>query len=234
MRVSFIPSLVAEDPATGNFIVFFPDLAWYVLNPDGVGTWTQQSSAPEPLIFSVGKQNTSGQQYSTENMVIESIPEYNVIVVLTHVNRTATPQVLLYRHGDSPVGPPVDSAPSPHDAAVPPVDSAPGPHDAAVPPVEGGGAAADRAVGGDLGGRRDGLLHATDGGRVDSLAGRIGDAETSGPSGMLNGGCSCTLAGMGVADATGAAWGHLFLVVALIGAAAAKGRASPPTRHRDA
>ena len=83
--------LLVDEPVTGNFLLLSAGELWE-LDPDGAGTWTQQTGARAPPP-GVGNPGPSHPQA----MVVSSIPDYGVIAVITQPSHGGG-TFYLYKH----------------------------------------------------------------------------------------------------------------------------------------
>jgi hypothetical protein len=77
------------DPVTGDFLVLSGGYIW-LLNPDGSGTWTQQTGSRIPPA-------AVNDPLANENMMILPFPEHGVIGVLS-ANGSSSTNLYLYKH----------------------------------------------------------------------------------------------------------------------------------------
>jgi hypothetical protein len=81
--------LLVDEPVTGNFLLLSSGELWE-LNPDGSGTWTQQTGTRVPP-SGVGVPN-----YPTA-VICTSIPDYGVVAYITQPSQTGG-TMFIYRH----------------------------------------------------------------------------------------------------------------------------------------
>jgi hypothetical protein len=83
--------LLVDEPVTGNFLLLSAGELWE-LDPDGAGTWTQQTGAraPPPGVGNPGPAHPQA-------MIVSSIPDYGVIAVITQPSHGGG-TFYLYKH----------------------------------------------------------------------------------------------------------------------------------------
>jgi len=87
--------LLTDDPATGNFLLLSAGQLWE-LNPDGAGTWTQQTGARVPP-SGVG---IPGPDPTITAVICTSIPDYGVVAYITQPNQN-NGTMFIYKHASN-------------------------------------------------------------------------------------------------------------------------------------
>jgi len=85
--------LLVDEPVTGNFLLLSAGELWE-LNPDGLGTWTQQTGARIPPS---GVGIPGPDPLTRVSIITSSIPDYGVVAFITQPSQTGA-AFYLYKH----------------------------------------------------------------------------------------------------------------------------------------
>ena len=84
--------ILVNEPVTGNFLLLSGGELWE-LNPDGSGTWTQQTGSRNPPA-AVG---IPGPSPRDDAVIASSISDYGVVVFVTQLNQ-GSGSFFIYKH----------------------------------------------------------------------------------------------------------------------------------------